>query len=141
MKLQAFNITLENVKKSNYWDLIAILVWNHYSEKHYQDESKITIEEVWYGKDINGSGCEMSSQWNNPNHTREGCVRTLHSIKIIFTRNDYTTHININVNGNISCYGFYSKNDDDKYPNYHGAQRNLDITNWMLDNHFLQLIN
>ena len=45
MKLIPKNINLESIKKSKYWDLIAILVWNHYSEKQYQDESMIEFEE------------------------------------------------------------------------------------------------
>lgn len=52
MKLVAQNITLENVKNSDYWNLIAILVWDHYSEKEEQDESKIKIEESWFGKSL-----------------------------------------------------------------------------------------
>jgi hypothetical protein len=59
MKLRPKNITLENVRKSNYWDLIASLVWNHYSEKEFQDESRIEITENWYGKGNDGDkyGC------------------------------------------------------------------------------------
>ena len=140
MKLQANNITLENVKKSNYWDLIAIIVWNHYSEKPFQDESKITIEESWYGKGINDNSTSHSNNWNNPNYTVKGFIRSLRTIRIILTRNDYITHININVNGNVSCYGIYIDENKAKTPYYAGAQSTLDITNWMLKNNFLQLI-
>jgi len=72
MKLKSIkeNITLENVKKSNYWDLISILVWNHYSDKEYQEEDKIEITESWYGKTHGGSS--HSSDWNNTNYQQEG---------------------------------------------------------------------
>ena len=66
MKLQAKNINLESIKKSNYWDLIAILVWNHYSEKSYQDESMIRIEENYYGYSENVTSHNI--KWNNPNY-------------------------------------------------------------------------
>lgn len=142
MKLKARNITLENVKKSNYWKLISILVWNHYSEKRFQEESKIDIKEDWYGKCNNGGS--YAQRWNNPNFSEEGYVRTLNSIVITFTRNDYITYIYIHVDGNIHCFGKYTnKKDIEEYkrPNYTGAERNLDITNWLLENNFISIIN
>jgi len=45
VKLIPQDITLEKIKQPNYWDLMAIIIWNHYSEEKYQDESKIKIEE------------------------------------------------------------------------------------------------
>lgn len=139
MKLQANNITLENVKKSKYWDLIAILVWNHYSEEKYQDETAIKITEKWYGKFPGGS--THSSRWDDPNYSEKDCVRTLDSILITFTRSDYTTYIYIHANGNIHCFGKYIDNDEyeSKRPNYMGAQRNLDITNWLIENNFITI--
>lgn len=141
MKLIPKNITLENVKKSNYWDLIAILVWNHYTEKHYQDESKITMEESWYGKGENClSSSSYSSLWNNPNYTEKGFIRTLRTVRIIFERSDYITYININsINGNVSCYGIYTNKDCTKQPYYAGIQSNLDIVNWMIENNFIEI--
>lgn len=41
--LKPKNITLERVKQSKYWDLIGIMIWNHYSEFRYQRESMIEI--------------------------------------------------------------------------------------------------
>lgn len=137
MKLIPKNITLENVKKSKYWELIAILEWNHYTEKQYQDESKITIEESWYGKGEDGISSSHSNLWDDPDYTQKGFIRSLRTIRIIFTRSDYITHINININGNISCYGIYTNGNDRKIPYYTGAQRNLDLTNWMIDNNFI----
>lgn len=136
MKLVAKNITLENVKKSKYWDLISILVWNHYSEEKYQDESAIEITENWYGKFSGGSS--HSDKWNSPDYCEEGCVRTLGSIVITFTRSDYVTYIYIHVNGDISCFGQYvSAEKESKSPHYDGAQRNLTVTNWMMENNFI----
>jgi len=78
MKLIPQNITLENVKKSDYWNLISILVWNHYSEEKYQDDSKIEIKEDWYGKC--NSGGSYSSYWDDPSHSKE--VTTIHTFML-----------------------------------------------------------
>lgn len=140
MKLIAKNITLENVKLSTYWNLIAILVWNHYSEERYQEESAIEITEDWYGKC--SSGGSYSDFWNDPNHFEEGHVRTLNAIVIKFTRSDYETYIYIYVDGNINCFGFYTKRDEQgnlKSPHYEGRDRNLDLTNWMMENSFIDV--
>ena len=138
MKLVAQNITLENVKNSDYWNLIAILVWDHYSEKEEQDESKIKIEESWFGKlsKFPGGG-SYSSKWNNPNYSEEGAVRTLNGIVITFTREDYTTYIYLHVDGNVNCFGVYSDKSITKAPHYGGLGRNVDITNWLMKNNFI----
>jgi len=136
MKLIPQNITLENVKKSDYWNLISILVWNHYSEEKYQDDSKIEIKEDWYGKC--NSGGSYSSYWDDPSHSEDGYVRTLKSISIIFKRSDYDTYIHVNTDGNIYCYGIYHDREQGA-PDYGGAQRNLEITNWMIKNNFITI--
>ena len=139
MKLQAKNINLESIKKSNYWDLIAILVWNHYSEKSYQDESMIKIEENYCGYSENEI-C-YSSKWDEPNYTEPGLIRTLDNILITFTRTDYITYIFIHSNGNISCFGKYTDGKrGEKSPNYLGSQRNLSITNWMIENNLIDYV-
>lgn len=137
MKLIATkNITLENVKKSNYWELIALVVWNHYREKKYQDESKVQIIEQWYGK---SNGCSShSDQWNNPNYSENKFVRTLDKIKIIFTRSDYTTFIGIDVEtGNVSYYAIFNDKNNDRTPNLY--PQSIDLMNWMLEHDFIQL--
>jgi len=140
MKLVGKNITLENVKKSNYWDLISILVWNHYSEKKYQDESCIEIKESWYGKGEQGSSSH-TIQWDNPLYSDEKFIRTLGQIVIVFKRSDYVTYIYIDLGGNVHCFGQYLNNKEEfKVPNYDGIQRNLDITNWMISNGFIEII-
>ena len=127
MKLVAQNITLENVKKSDYWNLISILVWNHYSELEHQEESKIKIEESWFGKFPGGGS--YSYKWNDPNYSEEGSVRTLNAIVITLEREDYTTYIYLYVDGNINCFGMYSDKSLKKTPHYEELSRNLDITN------------
>lgn len=141
MVIVANNITLEKVIKSNYWDLIAILVWNHYSEKKFQDNSMIEIKENWYGKARSGSS--HSNHWNDPNYSEPGYVRTLGNIVITFKRSDYITSIYINVNGNIYTFGYYTDTNIQpagKSPVYEGVQRNLDLTNWMIKNNMLKII-
>ena len=135
MKLVAQNITLENVKKSDYWNLISILVWNHYSELEHQEESKIKIEESWFGKFPGGGS--YSYKWNDPNYSEEGSVRTLNAIVITLEREDYTTYIYLYVDGNINCFGMYSDKSVKKVPYYEGLRRNLDITNWLMKNNFV----
>ena len=135
MKLVAQNITLENVKKSDYWNLISILVWNHYSELEHQEESKIKIEESWFGKFPGGGS--YSYKWNDPNYSEEGSVRTLNAIVITFAREDYTTYIYLYVDGNINCFGMYSDKSVKNVPRYKGLSRNLDITNWLMKNNFV----
>ena len=135
MKLVAQNITLENVKKSDYWNLISILVWNHYSELEHQEESKIKIEESWFGKFPGGGS--YSYRWNDPNYSEEGSVRTLNAIVITLEREDYTTYIYLYVDGNINCFGMYSDKSVKKVPYYEGLRRNLDITNWLMKNNFV----
>lgn len=132
------NITLENVKNSNYWDLIAIIVWNHYSEKRFQDESQIEIKESWCGKSVDRSSTSFSSSWDNPDYVEEGWIRTLHAVKIIFTRSDYVTHININVSGNVSVWGFYVNKEKKEQPNYGGLHQVINIVNWLLQNNFVK---
>ena len=139
MKLVAQNITLENVKKSDYWNLISILVWNHYSELEHQEESKIKIEESWFGKFPGGGS--YSYKWNDPNYSEEGSVRTLNAIVITFAREDYTTYIYLYVDGNINCFGMYSDKSVKKVPYYGGLRRNLDITNWLMKNNFVTTTN
>lgn len=130
------NITLENVKKSDYWNLISILVWNHYSETRFQDESKIEITESWYGK---GKSSEaFGKNWDDPNYTEKGYKRTLKAICITFTRSDYVTTIYINNNGNINAFGTYSDKSKKSIPSLTGTQRNLDVTNWMIKNKFVK---
>ena len=138
MKLTAKNITLENVKKSKYWDLIAILIWNHYSEERYQDNSCIEIEETYYGK---GNGVSSwGACWDNPEYKDERFERTLDSVIIIFKRDDYITYIYIHTDGNIKCFGEYTDKEKSRPPYYSGGQRSLDITNWMLDNGFIEIV-
>lgn len=139
MKLTAKNITLENVRKSNYWKLISILVWNHYTEKEHQDENAITIKEQWCG--TGGGFTSLNDNWDNPNYSEPGLIRQLECIKIIFKRHDYITHIYIHASGNIDCFGLYTDTDKtiNECPYYYGSKRNLDITNWMLENSFLTI--
>lgn len=133
------NITLENVKKSNYWDLIAILIWNHYSEKRFQDESKIEITESWYGK-RGDSSSYFSKDWDNPDYTEEGYERALYGVKIIFTRSDYITHIMLTTSGNIYTGGYYVDKSKTSQPIFSGSQRAMDIVNWQLQNNFVKFI-
>lgn len=133
------NITLENVKKSDYWNLIAILVWGHYSEKKYQNEDDIEISESWYGK--NSVSSSYHPRWNNPNHSEKAYVRTLDFILIKLATKYHTTHITISMKGNISCYGFYYDKEEKTMPTYNSAQRNIEKTNWLLKNNFLKVIN
>ena len=142
MKLIAKNITLENIKKSKYWDLIAILVWNHYSEKQYQNESMIEFEENYKG--VSNDCISYSKKLDDPNYTEPGLTRELSSILIIFKRTDYVTYIFIHIDGNITCFGKYvnclTEEKKNKSPNYTGSQRNLNITNWMIENNFINVI-
>ena len=141
MKIVANNITLESVKQSKYWDLIAILVWNHYSEEKYQDESMIEFEENYYG--FSEGVSSHSKNWNDSNYTEFGLIRKLSNILITFKRSDYITYIFIHTNGNISCFGKYinclTEEKKDKSPNYSGAQKNLNITNWMIENKLCEI--
>ena len=76
--LKPNNITLESVKKSNYWNLIGILIWNHYSEKRFQDESMIKIYESWYGQGEEGSS-SYSIHWDNPEYKEKDSDKSLDS--------------------------------------------------------------
>lgn len=131
------NITLENVKKSNYWDLISILVWNHYSEKHYQDETKLNFKEIWVGKSKGVTS--HNKMWNDPNHKEGDLVRTLDSILIIFERDDYITYIYIHADGNVNCFGMYTDKEKKQSPHYN-MHSNLHIINWMINNNFIENI-
>jgi hypothetical protein len=127
---------LSNVRKSNYWDLIALIVWSHYSEPERQDEKMIKIKENWYGK--TSSGGSYSRKWDNPSHTEEGHVRTLSGIEIEFTRSDYTTHIRMDSeNGALS---YFAMRTDPPHKEVNLTNYNsLAIVNWMLNNHFYKL--
>ena len=132
------NITLDNIKNSDYWELIALVVWNHYREKKYQIESNISFKEEWYGK-TNGASSHHN-RWNDPNFIKPPFIRTLRSIVIEFKRTDYITNIYINVEtGNIYVYGYYTDTEKKALPNY--IIRTLDIVNWMLKNNLLKLNN
>lgn len=142
MKLIPTNkITLENVKKSNYWKLISIVVWNHYIEEKYQDESMITIEESYYGKARNGGGTSShGDKWNNAEYTEEYYIRVLGSVVITFKRSDFTTFFYINVEtGNLNYFGFY--NDKDKKGSPAFSPKPIYICNWLLENKFLTISN
>ncbi len=133
--LKPNNITLERIKQSNYWDLIGIMIWNHYSEERYQDRSMIEIKESWYGQGEKGSSSH-NYNWDNPNHKEEGYIRTLGNILIILKRTDYESTIFIDVkNGNINVYAVYTDREIKKQPYfYYGT---TDVTNWMLENDLL----
>ncbi len=132
MKIIPNNITLEKVKKSNYWELIAILIWGHYNEPKFQDENAIIISEKWYGKHKEGNGSYHTSDWNNPDFKVDDYIRTLYAIMITFTRKDYISHIYINVEtGNV--YAISS------LKGVSFSTPNVDITNWMLENNLLKV--
>lgn len=40
---------------------------------------------------------------------------------------------------NVGCYRIYKENKHPRQPEYVGAQRNLDITNWMIQNNFIKI--
>lgn len=144
MKLVTKNITLENVKKSNYWGLIAILVWNHYNDIDEQDESRISFRESFYGQ---GDGCSShSSDWDNPEYKQDGYVRTLESIIITLKRDDYDTFIYIHSNGRINIIGQYTDDYKKRYkltssPEYRGISNQLKIVNWLIENDFIVIEN
>jgi len=136
MLLATQNITLENVKKSNYWDLIAHIVWNHYSESKFQDESMVEIKEDWCGVSHNKSSKSMGSQWDNPEYIEDGYIRTLNSIEIIFKRSDYTTWINIMINdGSVHYFTIYNDKSNHSTPQFY--PNNIDVVNWCISNGFL----
>lgn len=136
-KLIPNNITLEKIKKSNYWELIALVVCNHYRETKYQDENLVEISEDWYAVHVSGNGDTWSSKWKDPKYKEEGYIRTLIAIFIQLKRNDYITNIIINtINGNISVNGYYLDEHEINNPTYRYC--NLDVTNWMLDNNLLK---
>lgn len=135
LKAISKNITLENVKKSNYWDLIAMIVWNHYSEKERQDESMVEISEDWCGKTKGGSS--HGKIWQDPSYTDGIHTRTLDKICIKFSRTDYITYIYINVStGEISWYGLYTDKDKHDQPRF-SCFKNIEMTNWLWSNNFI----
>lgn len=140
MRIQSIkeNITLENVKKSNYWDLLAILIWNHYNDPKYQEGVEIQIYENWYGVGIASES--HSAKWDSPGYSEGGYVRTLNSIVIKLIRSDYTVFIHIRTSGNITCYGFYNRKEEQKQPYFSGIQRNMEQTNWLLQNNFVEVV-
>lgn len=138
MELIAKNITLENIKKSNYWDLIAILIWNHYRDEEEQDESAITMDEQWYGLNKTGSSSSHRVKWNNPSYKEPDYTRTLYSIKITFVRTDYTTYIDIKLDGTVVCIGRYSDPTKKGYLSY--SYSSLDVVNWLCKNDFISVI-
>lgn len=143
MKLKAIkeNITLDNVKKSNYWDLIGIIIWNHYSEEKYQDESMITIYEDWYGNSTDEvGGGSYSQKWDDPSYTEEGYIRTLDSIKIQLSREDYTAWIYISTDGRVRCLGSYTDKERRSSPYFSGIANNMEICNWLLENNLIEVV-
>ena len=138
MKLIPNNITLENVKKANLWELIAIIVWNHYREARFQEENMIEVSENWCGKTAYGNSTSFSNDWDNPEFTEKDFIRTLHSIDIKFTRSDYIVYIFIHVSdGNVNVYSKYTDKTNEKEPKlYFGT---TDVTNWLLENDLLKV--
>lgn len=139
MKLQVIeeSYTIEHVLDSDYWGLIAILIWEHYSEKNRQDPNKITVTEKWYGKASWGSS--HNSNWQDPNHTEKDYTRTLSGIIITFKGSDYTAHIKLSVSGNVATNAYYNSKNEDAKPFFYGPERNLDITNWLINNNFIKI--
>lgn len=132
------NITLENVKKSNYWELIALIVWNHYREKKYQNEKDIIISENYYGKHPTNGSRSYCSDWASPSYTEKDYIRTLGSIVIQFERSDYTTYIYLSVEtGNVSYFGIYKDKTETRSPQYTGAST-IQVMNWMLEHEFIK---
>ena len=138
LKINTQEITLENVKKSSYWDLISYIVWSHYSEERFQDDSKITITERFYGK--RSSGGSYGAVWQNPNYTQAECVRTLNAIEIQFERSDYTTYISLYVEDKapiISARAYYNEGHEKKHKEVNLTNSNyLKVCNWMLKHKF-----
>lgn len=131
-------ITLENVKKSDYWELISIIVWNHYKDKKYQDESMISFEEHWCG--VSPIETSYNQKWNDPSHKELGYIRSLYCIAILLKRSDYLTRISIyKDSGNVFIVGKYTRNDIKSSPYY--SYGTVDVCNWMLKNGFLKIEN
>jgi hypothetical protein len=133
-------ITLSNVKKSNYWDLLALIVWNHYSEERFQDESMVDISEQWHGLADDGNGSYSSSHWQNKNHTQEGYTRTLESIQIKLTRSDYIARINLTIGSGAVHFYAHSVLEEENFKHRRlNVYNSLAITNWMLTNEFFKI--
>jgi len=133
------NINLENVKNSNYWKLISLLVWNHYIEPEYQNEDQIQITEVWRGENSDGSVTSCNQYWADPNYSEKYLTRTLSSVKITITRPDYVTYIYIGVDASIRIYGKYTiENKSISQPQYKHSFT-LDVINWLLENKFIEV--
>lgn len=126
------NITLENVKNSDYWSLLSICVWSHLKEERFKEESRISFSEGWYGKGGPGHS-RHGREWNDPNYSLEGYTRTLKKITITYKEIDKSTDIIINPEtGNISKF---SSSVGDV-----GINKNVEICNWLLDNGFLTIV-
>lgn len=137
MKLIPNNITLKKVKNSNLWELFAIVIWDHYKEQKYQNNSMIEISEDWYGVNKNGSS-SIRIEWNDKNYKENDFKRTLRSIVIKFSRTDYTTYFYINVKtGNINVFAHYTDQTGRNNPVFY--LRSVDICNWMLENNLIKI--
>jgi len=137
--LQATNrITLKNVKKSDYWNLIALIVWNHFSEKTFQNENLIQITEEWFGVSKDGKYYLTGPQWNSRTYTFKDFKRTLCCIKLTLTRHNYTVYIKIYTDGNITHSAQYNQVSTPYTPQFY--PKALDLMNWCIKNNFLNLV-
>lgn len=130
------NISLENLRSSDYWKLVSIVVWNHYSEEKFQNDGDIDLKEVWYGKSIEGRSSNHSESWDSEDYSLDGYVRSLHAVRVILRRLDYCTYINILHTGDVTVFGKYNDHRS-KSPSY--SYSGLKVTNWMLENGFLKV--
>ena len=109
MNLTVQNITLQNIKNSDYLDLANIMIWG------FKD---------YYGKYLS----EIIPEFN------EVKIGGKDVIKISFPGNDRTFVLYIYKVGNVFAY---TEDKDDYYQNH--ADNPLSITNWFLRNGFLSL--
>ena len=109
MNLTTQNITLQNIKNSDYLDLANIMIWGFksYYGKHLSKIKPEFTEVKIGGKDV---------------------------IEISFPDRDRTHIINIYKVGNVFAY---TKDKDGTFQNY--ADHPLDIANWFLRNGFLAI--
>lgn len=141
IKVNKSQITLENVRNSDYWGLISLIVWNHYSEKKHQEGYKISFEEEWYGKATNNSGSQHSENWKNPSYTVPNYIRTMSGITIRFEREDYSVRIKLSCeSGCIHSSGRYNVKETGERGRLKLQTYNImQISNWMLKHNFFIL--
>lgn len=79
--------------------------WKNYLKQEYIDKG-FECEERWYGSSTDGRSSSYNNNWNTPNYTEKGYVRTFQGLTLTPIKSTYH-RFHLNKDGGITCYNVH----------------------------------